>query len=402
MIASMVLRFGVLAVVALAAIVSWINQRCANQNPPPQHWRNVNSKVRAFFVAHHYWLQSTLVLLLLGFILFVTGRNGLILGPDTAARFEVAGQVLDGTALRDATSDRPPLFPVVIATTYVLLRTSFEKSAQLVNAFFFVANLWLISRIVLKSTRSIFLAYMGLLAAFFSGHFRLLHVQSGEEPMHLFMMFCSLLFVMRFMRNHKLRELFLAAFLAAASPLAKTAGVLTPIAFCVVLIYLFMHKGINLKELLVLASSSVSLLALWQVRHWLVGEPPHYESIILADAFSRISLVAQDVASILAYYTISIELGSMLPTTAYIAFAVVVLLAMSKLSGKRLLGDLVAGNVYHFTHFIGLIILTVISPNSPLRHSAAAFASIILLVFLTLHRFFPGTMLHSEGRLRCL
>jgi hypothetical protein len=114
------------------------------------------------------------------------------------------------------------------------------------------------------------------------------------------------------------------------------------------------------------------------------------------------SLVAQDVASILAYYTISIELGSMLPTTAYIAFAVVVLLAMSKLSGKRLLGDLVAGNVYHFTHFIGLIILTVISPNSPLRHSAAAFASIILLVFLTLHRFFPGTMLHSEGRLRCL
>ena len=81
------------------------------------------------------------------FILFVSGRNGVIIGPDTEARFEVTRQILDGTALQKASSDRPPVLPLLAAAVHVIFDTSFEESIQFVNGFLFAGNLLLLSLI---------------------------------------------------------------------------------------------------------------------------------------------------------------------------------------------------------------------------------------------------------------
>ena len=381
------LRWGAVVVVSSAAIGIYIDQR-SHFFKTNHLCITVNSRLGNYCRNNYLLLQFTIALALVMFILFITGRNGVIIGPDTEARFEVARQILDGTALQKASSDRPPLLPLLVAATNAIFDTSFERSIQFVNGLLFAGNVLLVFRVILTSTRSFFLAYMGLLTVFLSGHFRLLHVQSGEEPMHIFATLLSMLFVIRYMRNEHVMELLTAAFFASIAPLVKTAGVLTPIAFCLVVTLMYKNKKISISQLVLLVISSILILSAWQLRHWLVGQPPHYAPLTFSGAYTHIWSTASYAVRILVHYMLAVEIGSILSIATYVAFVAVGLLAIYRYSDSSIISDLVVCDLYHYIHFFGVIFLVVISPENfmgLLQHLAAAFVCTIPILYNTLH-----------------
>ena len=118
-------RWGPVIVMMLAATGIWIDQRL-HLFKTNHLCLTIRSKVSNFCSNNYLFLQLAIALALVVFILFVSGRNGIVIGPDTEARFEVARQILDRTALQKASSDRPPALPFLVALTHLLFDTSFK------------------------------------------------------------------------------------------------------------------------------------------------------------------------------------------------------------------------------------------------------------------------------------
>ena len=381
------LRLGAFGVVLLATIAIYIDKRLYFVRTNILYIK-INSRMGHYCRNNYLLLQFTIALALIMFILFVSGRNGVIIGPDTEARFEVTRQILDGTVLQKASSDRPPVLPLLVAAVHVIFDTSFEESIQFVNGFLFAGNLLLITRVILVSTQNCFLAYIGLLTAFLSGHFRLLHVQSGEEPMHILVTLLSMLFVLRYMQNQNVVELFTAAFFVSMAPLVKNAGILTPIAFCIVVALVYKNNKISRNQFVALFISSILILSAWQLRHWLVGQPSHYAPLTFSGAYTRIwSTLAYGIA-ILTHYILGVEIKSIIAIAIYVALVATGLVVMYRGSDVCERSDLLIGHLYHHVHFFGVIFIVVISPVNfigLLQHLGVAFVCTIPMLYITLH-----------------
>ena len=381
------LRLGAFGVVLLATIAIYVDKRLYFVRTNTLYIK-INSRMGHYCRNNYLLLQFTIALALIMFILFVSGRNGVIIGPDTEARFEVTRQILDGTVLQKASSDRPPVLPLLVAAVHAIFDTSFEKSIQFVNGFLFAGNLLIVSRIILVSTQNCFLAYVGLLTVFLSGHFRLLHVQSGEEPMHILVTLLSMLCVLRHMRNQNVVELFTAAFFASIAPLVKSAGVLTPFTFCIVVALIYKNKKISRNQFVALLISSILILSAWQLRHWLVGQPSHYAPLTFSGAYTRVWSTVSYGITILTHYMLAVEIRSIISIVTYVTLVTMGLVVIYRSSDVRERSDLLVGHLYHHIHFFGVIFLVVISPENfmgLLQHLAAAFVCTIPILYITLH-----------------
>jgi len=381
------LRLGAFGVVLLATIAIYIDKRLYFVRTNILYIK-INSRMGHYCRNNYLLLQFTIALALIMFILLVSGRNGVIIGPDTEARFEVTRQILDGTVLQKASSDRPPVLPLLVAAVHAIFDTSFEKSIQFVNGFLFAGNLLIVSRIILVSTQNCFLAYIGLLTVFLSGHFRLLHVQSGEEPMHILVTLLSMLCVLRHMRNQNVVELFTAAFFASIAPLVKSAGVLTLFTFCIVVALIYKNKKISRNQFVALLISSILILSAWQLRHWLVGQPSHYAPLTFSGAYTRVWSTVSYGITILTHYMLAVEIKSIISIVTYVTLVTMGLVVIYRSSDVRERSDLLVGHLYHHIHFFGVIFLVVISPENfmgLLQHLAAAFVCTIPILYITLH-----------------
>ncbi len=399
-----VFQFGLVPAVVFAAIVSWINNRWAPPQTTIHLWARVNLKARNYCSCHNLLLQTCMALAFVALMLFVTGRNGPIHGPDSGERFKVSQQILDGTTIWEATSSGhrlSPLLPVVVAAMHAWLRTSFETSTQLVNTFIFAANMLLILNIVLMSTRNYFLSYMAVLTVFLSAHFRLIHLQTGEEPLYIFTVLCSLLFTLRFIRDQKSSDLVLATFFASASPFARRAGMLTIISFYIVLVCCWKQYKLGWRVLALPILFASAPMAIFSIGRRFAGQ-----EVILCcgetvgwDIFhTKMWIAFENSTRHFTKYFYWDDYRSILPLLAYTIFLLVILISMARSLRRGIVDFQITCHYFHLVQFFGFVLIGAliaweVPAHEDSRMLSPAFSVAIPSIFLTIHRFFPSPLL---------
>ncbi|MHB1346531.1 MAG: glycosyltransferase family protein, partial [Candidatus Humimicrobiaceae bacterium] len=212
-------------------------------------------------------------------IVFLTSKWGVGLSTDSAGYLAGARNILNGNGLSllyDSNGSPlitwlpmtdnlslqlypwPPFFPLLLSF-FGFLKLNLFQSGRFLNALLFGANIFLVTLIIKKYLKSIFLTVFAALILIISKDMIQIHSMLWSEPLFIFLSLIGFLFLFDFLENRKIFFLVIASLFFSLAFFTRNIGIsLAAASAASVLVY----SELKLKNKIIYSAMSVLIIIL--------------------------------------------------------------------------------------------------------------------------------------------